>query len=45
MAYAACAYLRASCTDVSVQVNLLAARNRVTPVKPITIPELCCLHN
>ncbi|XP_070855369.1 uncharacterized protein [Drosophila suzukii] len=38
MAYAACAYLRASCTDGSVQVNLVAARSRVTPVKPLTIP-------
>nr|XP_036677350.1 uncharacterized protein LOC118878459 isoform X2 [Drosophila suzukii] len=40
MAYAACAYLRASCTDGSVQVNLLAARSRVTPVKPLTIPRV-----
>ncbi|XP_070855024.1 uncharacterized protein [Drosophila suzukii] len=39
-AYAACAYLRASCTDGSVQVNLLAARSRVTPVKPLTIPRV-----
>ncbi|XP_050745962.1 uncharacterized protein LOC127011830 [Drosophila biarmipes] len=37
---AACAYLRASCTDGSVQVNLLAARNRVTPVKPLTLPRV-----
>ncbi|XP_070851576.1 uncharacterized protein [Drosophila suzukii] len=40
MAYAACAYLRASCTDGSVQVSLLAARSRVTPVKPLTIPRV-----
>jgi len=40
MAYAACAYLRASCTDGSVQVNLLAARSRVTPVKSLTIPRV-----
>ncbi|XP_065723385.1 uncharacterized protein [Drosophila suzukii] len=40
MAYAACAYLRASCTDGSVQVNLVAARSRVTPVKPLTIPRV-----
>ncbi|XP_070855585.1 uncharacterized protein [Drosophila suzukii] len=40
MAYAACAYLRASCMDGSVQVNLLAARSRVTPVKPLTIPRV-----
>ncbi|XP_070854959.1 uncharacterized protein [Drosophila suzukii] len=40
MAYAACAYLRASCTDGSVQVILLAARSRVTPVKPLTIPRV-----
>ncbi|XP_070854473.1 uncharacterized protein [Drosophila suzukii] len=40
MAYAACAYLRASCTDGSVQVNLLAARSRVTPVKLLTIPRV-----
>jgi len=40
MAYAACAYFRASCTDGSVQVNLLSARSRVTPVKPLTIPRV-----
>jgi len=40
MAYAACAYLRASCTDGSVKVILLVARSRVTPVKPLTFPRV-----
>ncbi|XP_070854723.1 uncharacterized protein [Drosophila suzukii] len=32
--------LVASYTDGSVQVNLVAARSRVTPVKPLTIPRV-----
>ncbi|GBM11178.1 hypothetical protein AVEN_207717-1 [Araneus ventricosus] len=38
-AYAAAVFVRIECADV-VQVNLLAATSRVSPVKTITIPRL-----
>ncbi|GBN11809.1 hypothetical protein AVEN_47116-1 [Araneus ventricosus] len=38
-AYAAAVFVRIECADV-VQVNLLAAKSRVAPVKTITIPRL-----
>ncbi|GBM35743.1 hypothetical protein AVEN_108945-1 [Araneus ventricosus] len=38
-AYAAAVFIRIECADV-VQVNLLAAKSRVAPVKTITIPRL-----
>ncbi|XP_044248692.1 uncharacterized protein [Drosophila takahashii] len=43
MAYAACAYVRVQHTNNSVYTHLIAAKSRVTPTKPLTIPrvELC----
>ncbi|XP_033254490.1 uncharacterized protein LOC117193935 [Drosophila miranda] len=39
LAYAACAYIRAELPNGKIQTHLLAARSRVTPTKPITIPR------
>nr|XP_034836272.1 uncharacterized protein LOC117992671 [Maniola hyperantus] len=43
LAYGAVIYLRATCDDGSVQVRLLCAKARVTPIKKISLPrlELC----
>ncbi|XP_058816959.1 uncharacterized protein LOC131680258 [Topomyia yanbarensis] len=42
-AYGACVYVRSISEDGSVDVNLLAAKSRVAPLKRITLPrlELC----
>ncbi|XP_047992482.1 uncharacterized protein LOC125231164 [Leguminivora glycinivorella] len=42
-AYAACVYLRSVAHNNEVTVNLLCAKTRLAPIKPITIPrlELC----
>uniref|UniRef100_A0A8D8XDY8 Integrase catalytic domain-containing protein n=1 Tax=Cacopsylla melanoneura TaxID=428564 RepID=A0A8D8XDY8_9HEMI len=40
IALAAVVYLRVVCTDQRVLVNLVRAKTRVAPVKPVTIPRL-----
>ncbi|XP_050551755.1 uncharacterized protein LOC118279021 isoform X1 [Spodoptera frugiperda] len=42
-AYGACIYVRSVCSDGSVNVQLLVSKNRVAPIKTVTIPrlELC----
>uniref|UniRef100_A0A8D8WGD5 Integrase catalytic domain-containing protein n=1 Tax=Cacopsylla melanoneura TaxID=428564 RepID=A0A8D8WGD5_9HEMI len=40
IAYAAVVYLRVVCSDQRVLVNLIRAKTRVVPVKPVTIPRL-----
>lgn len=42
-AYAACVYLRSTDDEGNVSTNLLCAKTRVVPLKPVTIPrlELC----
>ncbi|XP_050360100.1 uncharacterized protein LOC126779937 isoform X1 [Nymphalis io] len=42
-AYGACLYIRSSSDNGSTNVQLLVSRNRIAPVKPMTIPrlELC----
>ncbi|XP_055614826.1 uncharacterized protein LOC129761144 [Toxorhynchites rutilus septentrionalis] len=42
-AYGACIYVRSETADGLVQVNLLASKSRVAPLKPLSIPrlELC----
>lgn len=39
-AYAAAVYLRSQLSDGTVSVNLLAAKAKVTPIKPVSIPRL-----
>ncbi|XP_070138848.1 uncharacterized protein [Drosophila bipectinata] len=40
LAYAACAYLRVLDTAGMIHTHLVAARTRVTPTKPLTIPRV-----
>ncbi|XP_070067841.1 uncharacterized protein [Drosophila takahashii] len=40
LAYAACAYLRVLDTAGRIHTHLVAARSRVTPTKPLTIPRV-----
>ncbi|XP_070139213.1 uncharacterized protein [Drosophila bipectinata] len=40
LAYAACAYLRVLDTAGIINTHLVAARTRVTPTKPLTIPRV-----
>ncbi|XP_070139207.1 uncharacterized protein [Drosophila bipectinata] len=40
LAYAACAYLRVLDTAGIIHTHLVAARTRVTPTKPLTIPRV-----
>ncbi|KAL1460507.1 hypothetical protein WDU94_012484 [Cyamophila willieti] len=40
IAYAAVVYLRVVCSDQRVLINLVRAKTRVAPVKPVTIPRL-----
>lgn len=42
-AYGACIYVRSLCSNGSINVQLLVSKNRVAPIKVVTIPrlELC----
>ena len=43
LAYGACAYIRWRCNDGSFKANLICAKNRLAPLRTLTIPrlELC----